>query len=114
MLSGKLLLDNATPHRSAVVQQQLLDNSVAEIFFQTPSSPNLNPIENVWVILKRELAKHNCQTAQQLHEALEAKWQMLMPDDIRPFAESMHRRLEAVIDADGGQTKILIIYLSSQ
>ena len=101
----QLQLDNATCHRSVEAQHFLLENGVPSIMFQPPSSPDLNPIENVWVVLKRNIVKHECQTAAELRAALDAEWGALEPAEVAPFADSMARRVEEVIDKDGGHTK---------
>jgi len=100
-----LQLDNATAHTAAAAQHHLLTNGVPSIFFQPPSSPDLNPIENVWSLLKRRIAGHNCQTAQQLRQALTHEWQALAPGEVAPFATSMADRVQSVMAAAGGHTK---------
>ncbi|MEM7375765.1 MAG: transposase [Bacteroidota bacterium] len=86
-----LQLDNATPHRAAQAQQQLLNNEVPAI--QPASLSDLNPIENAWVLLKRKMALRNCQTAAQLRAALEQEWVALKLHEIIPFAASMSNQL---------------------
>eukprot|EP00117_Sycon_ciliatum_P034615 scpid12702/ scgid26386/ Transposable element Tcb1 transposase; Transposable element Barney transposase len=102
-----LQLDNATSHTSAQAQQDLLDSGVPNILFQPPCSPDMNPIENVWALLKKRIIPHRCENADQLVQALhlELEWDSLGPDTVSPYVESMPRRVEALIEADGGHTK---------
>ena len=48
-----LLLDNAAPHRAGKVQQWLEENPM-RILFLPPYSPEFNPIEKVWALVKSE------------------------------------------------------------
>ena len=64
-------------------------------------SPDLNPIENVWTLLKsglREKTGGNEELLNVLVEIWDSK-------DIVPVILSMRKRLLQVIDADGGHTK---------
>ena len=57
----KLLLisDNASYHKSAAVRQFLADHQpVLELLYLPPYSPDLNPIERVWKLIRR-LCTHN-------------------------------------------------------
>ncbi|XP_065195344.1 uncharacterized protein LOC135826671 [Sycon ciliatum] len=65
-----LQLDNATSHTSAQAQQDLLDSGVPNILFQPPCSPDMNPVENVWALLKKRIIPHRCENADQLEGEL--------------------------------------------
>jgi len=100
-----LQLDNAPCHRSNVAQTNLLGNGVPAILFQPPSSPEVNPIENIWALLKRKETVLQAQNVQQLQAALTREWQGLMPHEVLPFATSMESRLDAVMASNGSHTK---------
>ena len=99
-----LQLDNATAHTAARAQDRLLQAGVPSLSFQPPSSPDLNPIENVWALLKTRIIQHNFHTAQQLRQALAQEWENLTPEEVYPFVVSMDSRVEAVRAAEGGHT----------
>ena len=71
-----LQLDNTICHHSVEAQHFLLANGVPSILFQPHSSPDFNPIENVWAILKRKshlYTKHNqAVRSPTLHPSLQA------------------------------------------
>ena len=71
------------------------------------NSPDLNPIENLWHILRGNIRKrkHQPRNRNQLIEALLEEWKKLDIDVINTLIDSMPRRLQAVIDAKGGSTK---------
>jgi transposase len=54
-----VLIDNAAYHHAAVLEGWLRENrGVLELLFLPPYSPELNPIERVWKLLRR-LCTHN-------------------------------------------------------
>lgn len=71
------------------------------------SSPDLNPIENLWHILRSNIRKRKVQprNKEQLIVALQEEWEKLNMELINKLCLSMPRRLQAVIDAKGGITK---------
>lgn len=79
-----------------------------------PYSPDLNPIENLWKLLKEGIAKaypeltimpKNNLTLQRLREAAADVWENLKEEVLHSLIESMPRRLEAVIEARGWYKK---------
>jgi transposase len=71
------------------------------------SSPDLNPIENLWHILRSNIRKRKIQprNEEQLVVALQEEWEKLDMELVNRLCLSMPRRLQAVIDAGGGITK---------
>lgn len=72
-------------------------------------SPDINPIENVWGVIVKKLYQRNFlpQNADDLWAGIERVWEELSEEEgfLRPFLESMTRRLQAVIDFNGEMTK---------
>jgi DDE superfamily endonuclease len=71
------------------------------------NSPDLNPIENLWHILRNNIRKREVQSRkkQELIEALQEEWGKLDMQMMQKLCLSMPRRLQAVIDAKGGSTQ---------
>ena len=71
------------------------------------NSPDLNPIENLWHILRGNIRKHKHQpkNRKELVAALQEEWEKLDMKHVESLIESMPRRLQAVIKAKGGATK---------
>jgi hypothetical protein len=70
------------------------------------NSPDLNPIENLWHIVRTKVRKRvpNPMKKQELTDALKEEWGKLDMHEIRKLIESMPRRLQSVIDKQGGST----------
>jgi len=69
------------------------------------NSPDLNPIENVWRMLKYRLNRRLPRNLDELHQALIVEWDRLSLDDYGKYINEMPERCEAVILARGGHTK---------
>ena len=68
---------------------------------------DLNPIKNLWHILRDRIWKHKIQpkTKEALIEALQEEWAKLNIKIFDDLIDSISRRLQAVIDAKGEATK---------
>ena len=67
-----------------------------------PSSPDLNPIENVWGRMETELAKISPKTIDNLTKGLKSLWRrILTPEYCQTLVMSMKERLKQVIDRQG-------------
>ena len=98
--------DNARPHVARVTLDFLRQQHVNTLPW--PSlSPDLSPIEHVWAELGRQVRSRPVQPAnlQQLEAALNQEWQAIPQYIIRRYVQSMHRRCQAVIQAQGGHTR---------
>jgi DDE superfamily endonuclease len=71
------------------------------------NSPDLNPIENLWHVLRSKIRKrrHQPRTKKALIEALTDEWGKLDMGIVNNLIDSMPRRLQAVIDGNGRPTK---------
>ncbi len=69
------------------------------------NSPDLNPIENIWGIVKRKMRDTRPNNADELKAAIKATWASIPPQQCHKLINSMPRRIEAVIKAKGAPTK---------
>ncbi len=105
--------DNAPIHTSAATMQWLLDHQI-ELRDWPPHSPDLNPIEHVWGILKRNLRtmfphlsdlRNNQADREEFNRCVQLAWAAIRPDQISRLVNSMERRLRACIRARGWYTR---------
>ena len=69
-----------------------------------PQSPDLNPIENVWKILKCKLRTYQPRTIVGMKKKILKIWRQLSIDYAENLVNSMPSRLEACISSNGGYT----------
>ena len=69
------------------------------------NSPDLNPIENLWNIMKEGLKKKDIGSAPKLQAELKKLWVSLDQAMLRKLSDSMPRRLQMVLNAKGEMTK---------
>ncbi|GFX27096.1 transposable element Tcb1 transposase [Trichonephila clavipes] len=95
--------DNATCHRTVAVQD-CLDSKCIQRLVWPARSPDLNPIENVWDALGRQVAGRNYPPTNKntLIRALTEDWDKLPQQLLDNVVQSMVRRVECCITLHGG------------
>lgn len=98
--------DSAPCHKAKSVTAFLTKENIAVLPWPG-NSPDMNPIENMWELTKRAIAKEVITTKRQLIEALVREWHHNadLKNNAEACIQSMPRRVAAVIAAKGGITK---------
>ncbi|KAE8548074.1 hypothetical protein EYB25_009867 [Talaromyces marneffei] len=105
--------DNAPVHRAHIIRDLLRELGL-DIMEWPPYSPDLNPIENIWAIMKTIIindhpelqnAPDNDQTLYALIQAAKEAWQSIEIRVLKNLSNTMPNRVRAVIEADGWYTK---------
>ena len=96
--------DNATIHTLRSTRQWLRDNEVTVLDWPA-KSPDANPIENLWHVLKVRANEKHPETEQELWEAVQMAWHEILQGLINNLIEIVPRRIEAIRRARGGATK---------
>lgn len=101
-----LMQDSAPGHAAADTKTELRERGIIVIFWP-PFSPDLNPIERVWHIIKNyfqdnypEIMSYN-----HLREAVKDAWEKVGEQEFRTLIESVPERCLAVEKAEGRFTK---------
>lgn len=109
--------DNASTHTARIVQEWLenwcIENGVKLVGWP-PYSPDLNPIENLWKLLKEQICRRypelsdmpkNVRSMEALVTAAIIVWEEFEDELLERLIKSMDRRMEAVKEAKGWYTK---------
>ena len=94
--------DNARVHMAKHTQDAFRESDIHTMRWPA-NSPDLNPIENVWAILKSRINKRRPRplTKQEMSDAISEEWEILQPEDYQAAVDSMPRRVQQVIEAAG-------------
>lgn len=105
--------DNAHVHTARIIKKVLEDLHI-QIMLWPPYSPDLNPIENLWAIMKQEIYKLHPElehapdteeTRQLLIQAAKEAWHAIDQQVRVKLSTTMPYRVQAVIEANGWYTK---------
>ena len=98
--------DNDPKHTSKLASNWFEEQGIPLLDWPA-QSPDLNPIEHLWNLLKRQINDYEMPASGvwELWERAEVEWGKIRPEECQKLIESMPRRLEAVIKAKGGHTK---------
>jgi len=101
-----LMEDGASAHRAHNTRQ--IQEQFGILKLNWPPAPlDLNPIENVWFLLKDRLNKRHPQpqALEGMGEAIKEEWDGISEVHLLTFVDSMPERIQAVITASGGHTR---------
>lgn len=103
---GVFMHDGAPCHKAKSITNFLEENIIKTLPWPG-NSPDMNPIENLWAIVKKRLRKTNITTKTDLIATLTNIWHR--DDEIKnscqKLVESMPRRIESLIKSKGMHTK---------
>ena len=100
--------DNAPVHTAKANRKYLESKAALEVLRTMcwlPQSPDLNPIEQKWELLKSKVSKNSRSSKDSLWLSVQEVWKQLSPAVLKKYIDTMPKRLAAVIDAAGGHTK---------
>ncbi len=68
-------------------------------------SPDLNPIEHLWGILKRKVEERKVSNIHQLRDVVMEEWKRTPVATCEELVNFIHKRVKAVLENNGGHTK---------
>ena len=104
-MSDFVFMQDGAPAHTAKLTQELLENNFPQFWRKGEwpgNSPDLNPIENLWSILKARLDEMGqVSTVELLIQNLKLAWQTIEPSILLNLVEGMPNRMKLVIDRQG-------------
>ncbi|KAI7947474.1 hypothetical protein MJO28_009382 [Puccinia striiformis f. sp. tritici] len=102
-----LLMEDGAPVHTAKLSAEFRAEAKIDKIPNRPSqSPDLNPIENVWKVLKTNIQNfYHPRSVNEMHEALRQAWDDFPSSTLIHIIDSMPSRMQAVIEAEGGPTR---------
>ena len=97
-----LMQDGAPAHLSAETMAWFRERHVAVVPGWPANSPDLNPIENLWAIMKRQVKKHQWTSTESIQGVLQRIWAHLDETMINKLVLSFGKRCLTVASVNGG------------
>uniref|UniRef100_A0AAY5JWW5 Tc1-like transposase DDE domain-containing protein n=1 Tax=Esox lucius TaxID=8010 RepID=A0AAY5JWW5_ESOLU len=95
--------DNNPKHTSKTTA--LLKKLMVKVMDWPSMSPDLNPIEHLWGILKQMVVERKVSNIHQLRDVAMEAWKRTPVATCEALVNSMLKRIKAVLENDGGHTK---------
>ena len=97
--------DGAPCHTARAVKDWLSVCEIPVINDWPGNSPDINPIENLWSIIKKDLQKKDVSSLPRLEAAIRESWANIPPQYLHNLALSLPKWLQQVLKRKGGSTK---------
>lgn len=95
--------DGATPHTSKSTKEWLSANKW-NVSDWPANSPDLNPIENIWGMMKKAIEKKKPKDLEELVIIIQEIWITLTPEYLLNLVNSMQMRINKCIELKGNST----------
>jgi transposase len=92
--------DNASCH-TAKLTKAFFHSKDLTVLPWPANSPDLNPIENIWAILKQNVERRIVRNKEELVNVAEEEWSNIDQDLIRKTIHSMPKRISQVLERGG-------------
>ena len=96
--------DGDSKHTARKTRDWLAEHNI-RTFDWPANSPDLNPIENAWNLLKDHVAARGATSIQELRRYIQEEWDALTVTYARSLVSSMPKRMQDVLAADGDAIK---------
>ena len=96
----KLQEDNDPKHTSGKAQKWKDENNINRISWPS-QSPDLNPMENVWAVLKANISNYKPTSTKHLIKIIKKEWKKLDGVFAENLVLSMKNRISFIINNEG-------------
>ena len=97
--------DGAKCHTAASTIKWLNNQNIKTLPMWPAQSPDLNPLENIWKLVKDNVDTSNITSDKDLFKVLRCNGMLSIKKTIQNVLSSLPNRINAVIHAEGGNTK---------
>uniref|UniRef100_A0A8C8I487 Transposase n=1 Tax=Oncorhynchus tshawytscha TaxID=74940 RepID=A0A8C8I487_ONCTS len=97
--------DGAPCHKAKMITKWLGEQNINILGPWPGNSPDLNPIENLWSILKRRLDKQKPTNSDKLQALIMQEWAAISQDVAQKLIDSMPGRIAEVLKKEGQHCK---------
>ncbi|MBW0527675.1 hypothetical protein O181_067390 [Austropuccinia psidii MF-1] len=102
---GLTLMEYGASIHTALASQQSHPNHKIHKLFWPPNSPELNPIENLWLKMNYVVTNlFNPKTMDELSEVIHIVWDTIPFDNLEELLVSMPSRIRMFLDKNGAPT----------
>lgn len=98
------LLDGAPAHTAAATKKFMSDNNISVLQGWPANSPDLNPIENAWAWLKRQVYAKQYSSLDEMWKEAQRVWAAMPPSMCKNLMDSLSTRKRICIERSGGYT----------
>ena len=102
---GAVFQHDNDPKHSSNTTIALLKRLRVKVMDWASMTPDLNPVEHLWGILKRKVEVCKVSNICQLCDVVKEEWKSIPVATCEALVNSMSRRVKTVLDNDGGHTK---------
>jgi hypothetical protein len=96
----RLQQDNDPKHTSRVAKDFIKENGIRTINWPS-NSPDLNPIENMWHLIKNNVEKRLSKNIDELKKFMTEEWDAIPETTVKNLVSSMKKRCELVLEENG-------------
>ena len=103
--TGTFMQDGASCHTAKIIKEWFEFVNIDYIQDWPGNSPDLNPIENLWAIMKMRLKERDTSSVPKLEAAVRDIWNNLEKSTLENLALSVTDRFTEVVERKGRPTK---------
>ena len=100
-----IFMQDNDPKHKAEMNMRYLENKNVNVLEWPAQSPDLNPIENLWMTLALKTKERKCRNEDELFRTLQNAWNELEKNTLEKLVSSMPNRCLMVINDNGLPTK---------
>jgi len=107
-----IFMQDGAPAHTAKITKEFLANSNVKLMEWPAKSPDLNPIETVWGMMKARIRVDAFATAETLQKEVMKAWDSISQDQINELVLGFKNRVNKMVERKGKATNVARCYQS--